>query len=157
MNESNKQDSVSPRCHSRSLETDAVVVLLHSEEDQDWPWCQGNERRRPRGSESGTGIRDLRTPTEPGWWASHSQTCSLSGSGTSLLHSRSAKRSKQFQFNHTCGLELYLKQKRIFYAIKWGLGLLPFPALLLEHFNNHLERLMSDAWYLTVFDAGAPP
>lgn len=35
--------------------------------------------------------------------------------------------------------------------------LLPFPAILLEHFNNHFKHLMSNAWYLTVFDAGAPP
>lgn len=34
--------------------------------------------------------------------------------------------------------------------------LLPFPAILLEHFNNHFKHLMSNAWYLTAFDAGSP-
>lgn len=87
----NEQDHVPPL----SSET-AAVVLYRFKLEQNQPWCQGNERRRPRGSESGTVIRGPHTPTEPGWWVSHSQTGSLSGSGTSPLHSRSEKRSKHF-------------------------------------------------------------
>lgn len=30
-------------------------------------------------------------------------------------------------------------------------------AILLKHFNNHFKTLMSNVWFLTMFDAGAPP